>query len=134
MFIAGPLILVATLTGAAGPGTAPPAASTPAAHRLTLSDAVHAAARQELLRADRAQSPGALRPGSQGTRRRSARPSVMTRATAIVAGAVIGSLAGMAGGAAVDMALSNGECFTGMSVGMPVGAVLGAVFTARVVR
>jgi hypothetical protein len=58
----------------------------------------------------------------------------MTRATAIVAGSILGGLAGMVGGAAIDVATSNAECLTAMRFGTPIGAALGGVLTARLVR
>jgi hypothetical protein len=57
-----------------------------------------------------------------------------TRATAIFAGAVIGSLAGLVGGAVIDVAAGNEECLTGAAIGMPVGAIVGGALTARLVR
>lgn len=132
MSIVGPILLAATLTGAGTPETAHTRISSVAAPRLTLSEAVSAAARRESLSVDQRQQ-ASLRPG-RTARRGPVRHSVMTRATAIVAGAVMGSLAGLAGGAVFDLATSNGECLTGMAVGMPVGAILGGVLTARYVR
>jgi hypothetical protein len=135
MSIVCPILLAAaTLTSAGGPGTAHTRVSSAPAPLMTLSDAVYAAARRESLSLNQHQAPGSARPLRQNSRRSPARYSAMTRATAIVAGAVMGSLAGLVGGALVDMAASNGECVTGMRVGMPVGAVLGAVVTARYVR
>lgn len=133
MSIVGSIVLAATLTSAGNPGTAHtrvPSASLP---RTTLSEAVDAAARSESLALDQRQASVSSSPG-RTARRGPDRHSNMTRATAIVAGAVMGSLAGLAGGAVVDVATRNGECMTGMRVGMPVGAILGAVFTARFVR
>jgi hypothetical protein len=135
MSIAGPILLVAaTVIGSGEPGTTSTKALSASVSRITLSAAVSAAARRESLRLDQPQALRSPYPGSQYSRRRSGRRSVMTRTTAIVAGAVMGSLAGMLGGAAIDMATSNGECLTGMSVGLPVGAVVGGVLTAHWVR
>lgn len=135
MTIVCPILLAAaTLTSAGGPGTSHTRVSAAPAAVMSLSDAVYAAARRESLSLDQHQAPGSARPLRQNSRRSPARHSTMTRATAIVAGAVLGSLAGTLGGALVDLAASNGECLTGMSVGMPIGAILGAVVTARYVR
>jgi hypothetical protein len=135
MSIAGPILLAAaTLIGSGDPGTTSTAALSASISRITLSDAVSEAARRESLRLDQPRALRSAYPGGQYSRRRPGRHSVMTRTTAIVAGAIMGSLAGMLGGAAIDMATSNGECLTGMSFGLPVGAVVGGVLTAYWVR
>lgn len=134
MIIACPILLAAaTLTGANSLEMTQPRVAVPSVRQMTLSDAMAAAARREPLSLDQ-RAAGAPRPIGRNYRRGPARPSNMTRATAIVAGAVMGSLAGMVGGAMVDLATSNGECLTGMRVGLPVGAILGGVITARFVR
>lgn len=128
-----PILFAGALTGS---GSGAPsssaeftAASTP---RMTLIEAATAAARRESLAIDRKPSPRALAARGGGVRRH--RHSVPTRITAIFAGAVLGSFAGLAAGAAVDAATNNGECMTGMKYGMPIGAAVGGFLSARLVR
>jgi hypothetical protein len=131
------LLAAATLSGS---GSLPPSSRpaelttiTASPPRLTLIAAASAAARRESLALDRKALPVALAAGPVSGRRPN-RHSVPTRATAIFAGAFLGSLAGMVGGGAIDAATSNGECLTFMKYGMPIGAAVGAVLTARWVR
>jgi hypothetical protein len=127
IFLAG-----ATLTGAPSNLSSPRAELTPvSAPRPTLRAAASAAALRESPRLDR--QPGRALP-KRPSARRSGRNSVLTRATAIFAGAVIGSFAGFIGGATIDAATSNGECLTFATYGMPIGAGLGGFLTARLVR
>jgi hypothetical protein len=131
-----PILLAgATLTGSGSAGPSPsPAGSTLASPpHMTLIAAASAAARRESLVLDRTPLPAALAAGPVSGRRPT-RHSPPTRATAIFAGAFLGSLAGMVGGGAIDAATSNGECLTFMKYGMPIGAAVGAVLTARWVR
>jgi hypothetical protein len=101
----------------------------------TLSAAVAAAAARPdlavLLQGNAADASGPVRPRSRYT---APRRSLATKTTAVVAGAIIGSLAGLLGGAVVDAAAGNRECFPGMAIGMPVGAIAGGILTARLVR
>ena len=128
------LLLAGTLSGPVNPGVMYSRAAAAAPASITLADAVSAAAARESGRVEIRNAAGS--PGSRAfkARPRTGRHSAATRVTAIVAGGVLGALAGMLGGLAVDVATSNGECLTGMHVGTPVGGVLGAVFTARLIR
>jgi hypothetical protein len=135
MSIVLPILLVgATLTGSGSAPSSSLGESTEASPpRMTLIAAASAAARRESVALDRESLPVALAAVPMSGRR-ATRHSVPTRATAIFAGAFMGSLAGMVGGGAIDAATTDGECLTFMKYGMPIGAAVGAVLTARWVR
>ena len=128
------LVVGATLTGSPSIARESPAEVTSVSvPPMSLLAAASESARRESPALERtpAVGPLAARPGSA---RRTDRHSPLTRATAIFAGAVLGSFAGVVGGAAVDMATSNGECLTNAKYGMFVGAAVGGLLTARWVR
>ena len=133
MFIACSILAAAaTISGGAAP-RAYSIESMPTAPRVTLTAAVQEAAKRASPTLDRRQASPVSPTVRMGGFRAPGHRTVATRATAIVAGAILGSLGGMLGGAAIDAA-SGGECLTGMSIGLPVGGVLGGVITARLVR
>ena len=127
------LLAAATMTGPLAHAAAPPARTIAAPVLPTpLSDGIAAAARHQSLPVSRElMAPSRQRGPVQGGYRRK---SIATRATAIFAGAVLGSLAGIVAGGAFDAVTSNGECLTGMAYGMPIGAGVGAFLTAKWVR
>jgi len=97
----------------------------------TLLSMATAAAKRDALSLGRTQR---LRPIPARPARSTERHSVATRATAIFAGAVLGSLGGMAAGATIDRMASGGECLIFAQYGIPVGAAIGGLLTARYVR
>jgi hypothetical protein len=128
------LLTAATMTGPSGHAAAPqPRTIVGAPPGAPLSAAIAAAVRHQSLPASRGLTPISTQRGPAMTRRHGGN-SKATRATAIFAGAVLGSLAGILAGSAFDAMTSNGECLTGAAYGMPIGAGLGAVLTAKWVR
>lgn len=126
-------ILVAGMTIAGSGSTSPSSRiefTGPTKPAVTLLDAATAAARRDSFNigrtlGQRPRPPRAYRTGHY---------SVATRASAIFAGAVLGSFAGMAAGGGLDKITSGGECLTFMTYGIPVGAVIGGVLAARAVQ
>src|SRR5262245_28365854 len=135
MSILFPVLLAAATMNGAGPK--PAEFSTDVAvvsmPRTTLSIAVAAAAPRVRLTLDRGSSVASQLSGRRSARQ-TGRVSSATRVTAIFAGAVMGSLAGLLVGGAIDAATSNGECLTGMAYGFPIGAAVGGGLTAYWIR
>ena len=128
------LLTAATMTGPAVPVAVPrPHIASPSLAGAPLTAAVSAAAKREALSASRGLAAAAWQ-YRQTAGQRSGRNSIATRVTAIFAGAVLGSVAGMVAGGAIDAATSNGECLTATVYGMPIGAAVGGFLTARWVR
>ena len=129
------LVVGATLTGSPSIAPGSPAEFTAVSvPRRSLQQAVSEPARRDWLAFDRTTSVvGALRARPQ-VARRADHPSPFTRATAIFAGALLGSFAGIAGGGVMDKVTSNGECLTNTKYGMFIGAAVGGLLTARWVR
>ncbi len=126
------LVVGATLTGS--PSIAPESPAEFTAVSVPRTSLQEAASRRDWLAFDRTTSVvGALRARPQ-VARRADHPSLFTRATAIFAGAVLGSFAGIAGGGVMDKVTSNGECLTYTKYGMFIGAAVGGLLTARWVR
>jgi hypothetical protein len=98
---------------------------------LTLLDVATAAARRDSFNIGRTLGQ---RPRVPPRAYRTGHYSVATRASAIFAGAVLGSFAGMAAGGGLDKMTSGGECLTFMAYGIPVGAVIGGVLAGRAVQ
>ena len=127
-------ILVAGIT-IAGSGSTSPSSRVefiaPAKPAVTLLDVATAAARRDSFNIGRtlAHRPR-VPPRAHGT----GHYSVATSASAIFAGAVLGSFGGMAVGGVFDKMSSGGECLTFMKGGIPVGAVIGGILAGRAVQ
>ena len=127
------ILLAGAVTGAGSGAPSSSAESTAASiPRVTLIEAATEVARRESLAINR--TPSRALAGRGVSARRPGRHAVPTRVTAIFAGAVLGSFAGLAAGGAIDAVASNGECLTGMKYGMPIGAAVGALLSAHWVR